>query len=127
VSSYIAAHPANLVDPDQDVLNACFFDRRSHLPYIWNVISPFYFEYHPLGLTPGEVERIRSDARIIHFNGASKPWSYMSKHPRRDDYLEYLSMTEWRNFTPPDRTLPNVAKKQLSNLLPSWVARALRS
>src|SRR5581483_6532673 len=46
------------------------------LPYVWNVISPFYFEYHPLGIPQDQLCEIRQNARIIHFNGRSKPWHY---------------------------------------------------
>ncbi len=127
VVAFVAANPDKLADVDQDVLNACFYNRRARLPYIWNVISPFYFAHHPLGLSQEEVETIRRDARIVHFNGASKPWSYMSKHPRRADYLGYLKLSEWRDYVPPDRTLLNMTKKQMARFLPRWLVRALRS
>ena len=127
VVAFMAANPDKLTDVDQDALNACFYKRRAKLPYIWNVISPFYFAYHPLGLSQEEVETIRRDARIVHFNGASKPWSYMSKHPRRADYLSYLKLSEWRDYVPPDRTLYNMTKKKMAQFLPRWLVRALRS
>ena len=120
---YIVANPDKLIDADQDALNACFFARRESLSYVWNVITPFYFEYHPLGIDPGTVERIRRDARVIHFNGASKPWSYMSRHPHRGDYLKYLALSEWRDYVPPDRTLPNILKKGIVGLIPGDMKR----
>lgn len=127
VVAFVAANPEKLADVDQDALNACFYKRRAHLPYIWNVISPFYFAHHPLGLSPEEVETIRRNAKIVHFNGASKPWSYMSQHPRRGDYLGYLKLSEWRDYVPPDRTWYNMTKKQMARILPRWLVRALRS
>jgi len=125
--AFVAANPDKLVDVDQDVLNACFYKRRAKLSYIWNVISPFYFPHHPLGLSQDEIQRVRRDARIVHFNGASKPWSYMSRHPRRDDYLSYLKLSEWRDYVPTDRTLSNMTKKQMARIVPRWLVRALRS
>jgi len=122
---YVVANPEKLIDADQDALNACFFDRRKPLSYIWNVITPFYFEYHPLGIDAGAVEQIRRDARIIHFNGASKPWSYMSRHPHQGDYLHYLRLSEWRGYVPPDRTVSNMVKRHVADLMPNGMHRVI--
>ena len=122
---YVIANPEKLIDADQDALNACFFDRRKALSYIFNVITPFYFEYHPLGIDAGMLAEIRKNACIVHFNGASKPWSYMSRHPRRNDYLQYLRLSEWRDYVPPDRTLANMIKKRVANLMPTGMKRAI--
>jgi lipopolysaccharide biosynthesis glycosyltransferase len=124
---YVMANPEKLIDADQDALNACFFTRRQSLSYIWNVISPFYFDYHPLGIDAEEVAAIRRDARIVHFNGASKPWSYMSRHPHRGDYLRYLKMSEWRDYVPPDRTVSNMLKRHITDVMPNGVKRVIES
>jgi len=50
---YLASE--SIVDADQDVLNACLYDRRLPLPYVYNAISPFFFEYHPLGIGADEL------------------------------------------------------------------------
>jgi lipopolysaccharide biosynthesis glycosyltransferase len=97
------------------------------LPYRWNVISPFYFLSHDLKLTPAKLDAIRGDARIIHFNGASKPWSYFSRHPRREEYWKYLRMTDWRDFRPADYTPANVVRKAASRVIPAPVKRVLKS
>jgi lipopolysaccharide biosynthesis glycosyltransferase len=122
---YVFVNPEKLIDADQDALNACFFSRRKPLSYIWNVISPFYFEYHPLGIDDTTVNQIRRDACIVHFNGASKPWSYMSRHPHREDYLRYLRLSAWRDFVPPDRTISNMVKKRIMGLVPEGVKRVI--
>jgi lipopolysaccharide biosynthesis glycosyltransferase len=116
--SYIAENSEKIFDADQDALNACLYDRRQPLPYIWNVISPFFFDYHPLGLSADELRRVREDARIIHFNGVSKPWSYMSRHPRRAEYWKYLKLTEWADYRPGDKSAINWAKKHVGPLMP---------
>jgi lipopolysaccharide biosynthesis glycosyltransferase len=69
------------------------------------------------------VPRIQAGARIVHFNGASKPWSYFSRHPRRADYYKYLELTPWRDFTPPDRTVMNRLRRAASSLVPGGVRR----
>lgn len=113
LQDYIACNAEKIVDADQDVLNACLYDRRLPLPYVWNVIAPFYHNYHPLGISDLELQSVRRNARIIHFNGPSKPWSYLCRHPRRGDYWKYLKLTEWRDFRPPDKNLVNWAKWML--------------
>jgi lipopolysaccharide biosynthesis glycosyltransferase len=124
--AYIQANHEKLIDPDQDALNAVLYDDRLPLGYEWNVISPFYFPYHDLGLAEAEVARVRTQARIIHFNGASKPWSYFSRHPRREDYFRYLRLTPWCGFRPADRTLVNRFRRGVSMVLPYRIKQLLR-
>ena len=122
--TWLTNNPRKIVDADQDVLNACLYDRRLGLPYIWNVIAPFYFDYHPLGMSEEARREVTRLARIIHFNGPMKPWSYMSRHPRRADYWKYLKLTDWRDFEPTDKSFINWGKKHFGPLVPASV-RAL--
>jgi lipopolysaccharide biosynthesis glycosyltransferase len=125
VVRYIAANPDKLLDADQDALNACFFARRKPLPYIFNVISPFYFPHHDLGISDEALMEIRRQAVIVHFNGVMKPWHYLSRHPRAGDYYRCLRMTEWRNYVPSDRTPLNIVKRIVIGLLPARMLRAI--
>ena len=125
VLDYIRANPERIAY-DQDALNACFYTRTKRLDYKWNVIRPFFREPLALPLERAEIEAIRRDALIIHFNGSSKPWSYFSDHPRRDEYEKYLQMTEWRDYVPPDRTPLNMLRKGLSAILPDRVKGLLK-
>lgn len=86
VLDYVSANHECLRDPDQDALNACFYARRKRLEYKWNAIWPFFREPLALPLPRGEIEAVRRDVRVIHFNGWSKPWSYLSPHPRKAEY-----------------------------------------
>jgi lipopolysaccharide biosynthesis glycosyltransferase len=126
VLDYIRANPER-VSYDQDALNACFRSRTKRLDYKWNVIRPFYREPLVLPLERAEIEAIRRDALIIHFNGGSKPWSYFCDHPRRAEYEKYLRMTEWRDYIPPDRTPLNRLRKGLSAILPNPAKGILKS
>lgn len=126
VIDYIRTYPDRVLY-DQDALNACFFDRTKRLDYTWNVIRPFFREPLVLPLSRPEIEAIRRDARIIHFNGGSKPWSYFCDHPRRHEYEKYLRMTEWRDYVPPDRTPLNMVRKGLSAILPAPAKNALKT
>jgi lipopolysaccharide biosynthesis glycosyltransferase len=126
VIDYIRTHPERL-EYDQDALNACFRRVTKRLDYKWNVIRPFFREPLALPLERAEIEAVRRDALIIHFNGSSKPWSYFCDHPRRAEYDKYLRMTEWRDYVPPDRTLLNRLRKMVSSLFPDPVRGILRS
>jgi lipopolysaccharide biosynthesis glycosyltransferase len=125
VLDYIRANPERIAY-DQDALNACFRNQTKRLDYKWNVIRPFFREPLALPLERVEIEAIRRDALIIHFNGSSKPWSYFSDHPRRAEYTKYLQMTEWRDYVPPDRTPLNMVRKGLSTILPDSVKGLLK-
>lgn len=126
VLKYVQDHPER-ISYDQDALNACFYRRTKRLDYKWNVIRPFYREPTPLPLGRAEIERIRRDALIIHFNGGSKPWSYFCDHPRRSEYSKYLGMTEWRDYIPPDYTPLNRIRKLTSAALPQPLKNLFKS
>jgi lipopolysaccharide biosynthesis glycosyltransferase len=126
VLDYIRANPER-VSYDQDALNACFRSCTTRLDYKWNVIRPFYREPLVLPLERAEIEAIRRDALIIHFNGGSKPWSYFCDHPRRAEYEKYLRMTEWRDYVPPDRTPLNMLRKGIAALLPDAAKGILKT
>lgn len=126
VIDYIRKNPDRILY-DQDALNACFHASTRRLDYRWNVIRPFYREPIPLPLDRAEIEAIRRDARIIHFNGGSKPWSYFCDHPRRAEYQRYLRMTEWRDYVPPDRTPLNRLRKGISAVIPDSVKTRLKA
>ena len=123
---WIGRHHEKIVDADQDVLNGCLYDRRYPLPFVWNVIAPFYFNYHPLGISSEELRSIRQKARIIHFNGPSKPWHYLSRHPRRAEYWKYLALTEWKDYVPPDRNFVNWGKKHVGPFVPERMRLLLK-
>ena len=119
VLNYIEANPDKMMrDVDQEALNACFHHRKKRLDYKWNAIRPFFEEPSTLPLPLAEREKVRKAARIIHFNGSSKPWSYFCTHPRKTEYAKYLLLTEWWNFIPEDRTFWNRVRKAVSMILP---------
>jgi lipopolysaccharide biosynthesis glycosyltransferase len=124
---FLVGNYDKIVDPDQDMLNACLYDRRLPLPYIYNAISPFFFDYHPLGIGAEELDAVRANARIVHFNGASKPWSYLCRHPRRAEYWRHLANTEWRDEEPEDRNFANWTKKTFGPLLPEALRNYVRA
>jgi len=109
-----------------DALNACLYEQRYPLDYVWNVISPYFWDDWESDLSPEDLCRIRRDAKIVHFNGASKPWSFHNRHPRKADYYKYLSLTEWKDFVPADRTPVDRLKYVAASTLPTPILRMLR-
>lgn len=101
------------LNPDQDALNGVFYRDRVVLDSIYNVITPYFrrTDYRKLG--DQELERIRRDAKIIHFNGRARPWFYSCNHPYQRKYFEYLALTPWREFKPQDKSLYVGLKKRL--------------
>jgi lipopolysaccharide biosynthesis glycosyltransferase len=106
-----------LNDPDQDVLNACFYNQYIPLDYVWIAISPFFREVSHLTLPKDEIARVAKNARIVHFNGMAKPWYYLCFHPYTKKYLQCVSKTEWRDFKQPDYSTFNAFKKLIISSL----------
>jgi lipopolysaccharide biosynthesis glycosyltransferase len=127
VLGYVEAYPERLNDLDQDALNACFYGRRKRIEYKWNATWPFFREPLSLPLARAEIDAVRREARIIHFNGGSKPWSYFCDHPHKADYERYLRMTEWRDFVPEDRTIVNRLRKGIAAILPEKLKTRLKA
>lgn len=100
-------------NPDQDALNACFYQQRITLDYTYNAISPFFRVKNELGLTAQELEKIRAHVKIVHFNGNARPWIYGCNHPYQKSYFKYLAKTPWANFVPPDKSLWVAFKKYM--------------
>ena len=126
-----AASDKHLED-DRDLLNLCLFDRRRVLPPTYNALSAFFSGAPGLGMSAADLAALRDAARVIRFDDALKPWSYLCRHPRRADYWHYLARTEWRDEEPEDRNLANWTKKTFGPLLPEllrghWRGRASAS
>lgn len=124
---YVSENYQRLNDPDQDAMNACFADRRARLDYKWNVIDPFFRNPSPLPMDQASVDKIQRQAVVIHYNGLSKPWNYLNAHPRRREYWNYLKMTEWRGYRPPDRTIGNIFREWTSLMLPKIFKDSIKS
>jgi lipopolysaccharide biosynthesis glycosyltransferase len=128
VLGHVEANPELMMrDVDQEALNACFHGRRKRLDYKWNSLLSFFREPPSIPLAPAEIAAVRREACVIHFNGNSKPWSYLCEHPRKAEYEKYLRMTEWRDFVPEDRTVANMLRKHLAPLLPAKIKTTLKS
>lgn len=91
---YIANHSDRIVHHDQDVINACLFDKKKILPFRYNVQDGYLFESPNFCFYDREKE-FNSDIRnpiIIHYCSSSKPWQKECKHPYANEYLKYMSI-----------------------------------
>lgn len=50
---------------------------------------------------------------LVHYSGPEKPWFYMAFHPKKQTYLKYLRMSEFRDYKFPDFNFSNFVKKQI--------------
>jgi len=81
---------------DQCALNFVLQDDWVALDRGWNFqsldIGRFVNGYMRFGATDW---RRLAAARLVHFNGPSKPWHYLNDHPLKSEYLGYRSRTPW--------------------------------
>ena len=120
-------HAKALLEADQDALNACLTDRWLALDLIYNVTSPIFTRPDWLGLSDRELERVTRDARVVHFSGPNKPWSYLGEHPFKDRYREYRERTQYRGSQLTGATFKNRVRRLASRTLPASVETLLLS
>jgi lipopolysaccharide biosynthesis glycosyltransferase len=89
----------------QDALNGVLHDRWKSCHPIWNAQSTYFCgkSAEELGMSDEKLLEIRTNARLVHFCGTSKPWSFYSAHPLKNEYFKYLALTPWRGYRPVDR------------------------
>lgn len=106
-----------LNDPDQDVLNVVFHADRLALPYRWNAITPFFRTPSELALPPEEIAAVTRSPAIVHFNGSSKPWQYLCRHPYKRQYKIFQARTEWRDVPDEGYGMLGIIKRLANGLL----------
>ena len=94
--------------PDQDVLNAVFYNAYLPLPPKYNArhlffMPSFYLNkklYHNVKQYYGEDDfnDVIHSPVIIHYAGPSKPWHYENKNRLKEEYWKYLRMTPWSEY-----------------------------
>ncbi len=119
-------HADRIVFWDQDVLNFLFEGQWLRLPYTWNAGEHFFNpnpELYDLKLDNQVFYEVQTNPAIVHFTGKSKPWHYMSRHPFKMEYYQYLRETPWQNFVPADKSYGNMLRKH--KLFPKALDRYL--
>lgn len=116
--SYMNSNINKLVFPDQDGINVILHKKRKYLPLRWNqqpaTYSMFQKEVYEKSLTRQDYSDAITNPGIVHFLSKNKPWDYLTFHPLRETYYEYLKKSPWSDYKPKDYTFINVLKKWLS-------------
>ncbi len=102
VIEYINMNPEKIEFWDQDALNALCYDECIYMDKKWNMQAGFFQKKYKDNF----VKTV-----IIHFTGSSKPWQYMNKHIYKKIYYQYLKKTDFKNYTPPDKSIGNFFRK----------------
>lgn len=75
VLRYIDAHRRRLVLPDQDALNALYYDRTVLLdPLRYNFDTRYYSLLHTASAGQISLENMPAQTCVIHYCGKQKPW-----------------------------------------------------
>lgn len=112
---YIAKNPDKVIFWDQDALNHVMAGQWKELDPAWNLQATAY-QLLELASLRRDVE---PRCRIMHYSSPSKPWEYVSEHPRKREYYRVLRRTPWAGWTPPDATFPRRIKRLVLAVLPA--------
>lgn len=73
--AFISSHREKLILPDQDVLNALYYDRTILLdPHIYNFDARYFNTVKVATLGKVDLKWVRENTAIIHYCGKGKPW-----------------------------------------------------
>ena len=91
-----------LTQHDQDVLNMIAYDKWIRLPFKWNVLDIFFYDYSPYKKTYQEeiAHLLNGGVGIMHFAGPIKPWTAWTPNPYYQYYYKFLSKTPWKGYKP---------------------------
>lgn len=79
---------------DQDVLNYILKGKIKTLDHKWNMLECYYIDKSKINLFE-DVKEGMEDTKIIHFSSSFKPWNFGCRHPRKQEYFNYLKMIPW--------------------------------
>lgn len=96
----IAAERSKYLMHDQDAMNAMFYRTVKYADPRWNHQTGFYH------ISPEQLKNrygkdmnaLQQEAVVIHYVGHLKPWHYLSTHPYKALFAEYLEQTPFTNF-----------------------------
>lgn len=100
---------------DQDAFNHIINGNWLEISPLWNPRIKNHVE-DSTG-TKNELSRLevyrKNLAYLVHYSGPAKPWFYMSFHPQKKLYLDYLEQSEFRDYQFPDYSTENLIKRQI--------------
>lgn len=117
IRNYLIENSERMYCPDQDALNAIFISQKKSLDFKFNAITPFFKKGALQGyISESEVERVRDEVTVVHFNGLARPWLYSTNHPYQKKYIQYLLQTAWANNVPRPSSIVEFLKKKIRQL-----------
>ncbi len=125
LSDFLIKNEAIIQFWDQDAFNVvCKGQWKPLLPKFNVQTFMFFMKEDALTYTLKDVTEAVKNPVILHYTGRSKPWEYMTFHPRKNVYYEYLLQTPWKDFRPADKTIANALRKY--KLMPRFIEKIIQ-
>ena len=102
IFSFVESHGAELVLPDQDVLNVMYENDIFEIDdFIWNYDARKFSSYFLRSAGNATMEWVMEHTAILHFCGKAKPWKQHYTHRFGVLYQHYMQLAEryWRTVT----------------------------
>lgn len=102
---------------DQDAFNYVIKGNWKEISPLWNprILNRILIQGEEKIYKKMEVYR-KDLSFLVHYSGPEKPWLYMSFHPKKNEYLKYLKISEFKDYKFPDYNIKNLIKKQIIGL-----------
>lgn len=82
---------------DQDILNYVLRDKKKMLHPKYNVQNLFFSDRRLLKNYSDIYDSVEQRV-IIHYLSSVKPWHRECDHPLKNEWLKYMSISEWNNY-----------------------------
>jgi lipopolysaccharide biosynthesis glycosyltransferase len=114
VLEYVQKFPEHIQFADQCGLNAVLKGNWQRLTPQWNVQTAF-FEKDSVAIAKqifgeNELQKAKSNPKVIHFTGNIKPWNLGSSHPFKHLFWKYLGESPFKRNLPLNFSLTNLLK-----------------
>ncbi|GGW87158.1 glycosyltransferase family 8 protein [Salegentibacter mishustinae] len=102
---------------DQDAFNYVIKGNWKEISPLWNprILNKIIIKGEEKIYNKMQVYRMNL-SYLVHYSGPEKPWLYMSFHPKKNVYLNYLKISEFKDYKFPDYNFKNLIKKQIIGL-----------
>jgi lipopolysaccharide biosynthesis glycosyltransferase len=109
--TFAIEHPELIRWSDQDVVNAVLNPAIKYIPPKYNMNYNVEPDVIRALWSREEIYEARKFPAIIHYIGPTKPWNYLSFHPKTKLWWKYLKMTPFKDFKPQNKSFGNFFKK----------------
>jgi lipopolysaccharide biosynthesis glycosyltransferase len=125
LNDYILNNADKISYWDQDALNAVCYGKWFPLKPLYNVqTSLLHYKGDAITYTRDDIMVGVNRPVVVHYTGMTKPWQYVTFHPKKELYYKYLRKTPWRTFVPEDKTFANMLRKY--NIMPKFLEKLIQ-